>query len=183
MKVPVLITPSSALKSKNIIHRKVAEFEPMPPQINPDPNKANWIWLKDHDPRICVYMRGTDPDGNPIIAYIVDFASMRTNVWQDLTEGANHSRYPWPLLDYNNYWLSDLHLDEAAFNLIHETVEDRKMADRHIEKVYDDAHSYTANPAEFIARHDGDIVKALESLGWVVDFPDEVRTQNVSKWR
>ena len=162
---------------------KSAKDDAMPAEINPDPNKSASDWLKTHDPRICVYMTGTDPDDKPMVAYIADFTSLRFHVWQDITEGANSSRYPWPKLEYNNYWLSDSQWNETAFNLLHETVEDRKMAGRHLEDVYVNAHSYFANPVEWRARHGkDDLVKALEGLGWKVDFPDMVRQQVVDTW-
>jgi len=179
MEIPVLVCPSV----KVIVSRRVAEYRVMPPEINPDPNRANLEWLLTHDPRICVYMRGVDEQGEEMVAYLADMKACRNHVWQDLCEGANHSRYPWPKLDYNNYWVSDLHLDEAALNLLHETLEDRKMADRHVEKIYDDAHSYYANPKEWEARHGKfDIVEMLEGLGWVVEFPDVIREQIKDNW-
>jgi hypothetical protein len=133
------------------------------PQLAEEPKNANAEWLKSNDPRISKYAEGTDPQGNPIVAYLVNGRAIRTNVWQDWTDAGNHSRYPWNPV--NEYWLDVVNVEEYDENLIHETVEDRRLGGSSTEKTYDDAHAHYANPAEFEARH-GDAKAILRSLGW-----------------
>ena len=144
----------------------------LPPQLAEDPGKANVVWLKDHDPRIGIFKTGKDPDGKKMTAYLVAGDSIRSNLWQDFVDGGNHGRYPW--IPLNDYWLDIANADiiEYDYNLIHETVEDRKIKDDGLD--YEHAHADFANPAEYKARQSSheDVIKTLEKLGWEVPYVD-----------
>ena len=146
---------------------KSADASDLPPQLNPDPNKIDTSWLDTHDPRLSVFMTGTDPQGNPMIAYLVREYDIQQNLWQDFVEGGNHSRYNWipPL----NYWIaSNLEPEGKLVTLVHETSEDRELGGSSTEAEYDEAHENKANPDEFEARHEEDPLVMLAEQGWDV---------------
>jgi hypothetical protein len=137
----------------------------LPSQLNPDPNAIEASWLDAHDPRIAVFMTGVDPQGRVMIAYTVREYDIQQNLWQDFTDGGNHSRYKWipPL----NYWIaSNLEPVGKLVTLVHETSEDRALGGSSTEAEYDTAHEYTANPDEYEARHEEDPLKMLAEMGW-----------------
>ena len=138
----------------------------IPPQINSDPSKANADALKTHDPRVGVCARGADTvTKKPMIAYLVDMAWVRDNVWQDATEGGNSQRYPW--IPSGEYWIDESNINEADFILAHETAEDMEMRDEKMD--YGTAHSTGANEIEYEMRHNPEKrIEILRSLGWQV---------------
>jgi hypothetical protein len=72
-----------------------------------------------------------------------------------------------PWIPAGEYWLDSCNVAEAAYNLIHETVEDRAMRDDGLS--YAEAHSKRANPAEYEARQNPDkTAEILRELGWSV---------------
>ena len=162
-KVAKILNAGAELRGRENMAAVLKDGMLLYPQINPDPLQANADWLNDHNPRVALYAEGKDPSGNLIMAWMVDGTQVRNNIWQDWCEGGNHSRYPW--IPLNEYWLGESHINELDYNLIHETVEDRKMQEG---TSYDDAHSYTANPVEYQARHGTDPKEILRQLGWNV---------------
>jgi hypothetical protein len=142
-----------------------------PPEMDDDPKKANVKWLLDNDPRMAIYMNGKDDQNRPMIAYLVDGAGIRSNLWQDFVDGGNHGRYPW--IPFNEYWLdiANAFVVEYDYNLIHETVEDRWMQKG---LNYEEAHTKYANRAEYDARHVDHIHSdnMLKDLGWIIAYPE-----------
>ena len=134
----------------------------LPKQLALEPKDANVGWLTNHNPRIELYCTGLWL-GKPIVAWLVDGYALRTNVWQDGCEGWNHSRMPW--VPWNEYWLDIANILEYKYNLMHETKEDRVLGGSSTDKTYDEAHSFHANPLEFIGRHSDPDVD-LKELGW-----------------
>lgn len=156
----------NTFKSLHMVYQKLSIAE-----LADDPKKANIEWLTKNNPRMAIYLEGTDTENRPMTAYLVDGAGIRTNVWQDFVDGGNHGRYPW--IPFNEYWLdiANAFILEYDYNLIHETVEDRYMQ-KGLD--YDAAHSKHANKAEYDARHmdhiDSD--KILTNLGWHIIWPE-----------
>jgi len=100
-----------------------------------------------------------------MVAEIFDGPWVRDNVWQDVTEGINHERYPW--WPKNHYGIDVCNINEADKILVHETTETLEMRDAHLK--YVPAHSKFANSEEFTARHNPEkIVQMLRMLGWRV---------------
>jgi hypothetical protein len=147
--------------------QKMEKSASTPPQLNPDPNAIDASWLDTHDPRIAVFMTGTDPQGKPMVAYTVKEEEIKGNVWQDFTDGGNHSRYKWiPALEY---WIaSNLEPQAKLVTLVHETSEDRALGGTSTEAEYDAAHEDVANPEEYEARHEEDPLIMLAAMGWDV---------------
>ena len=168
------ISDFSLFLSQKAVAEEDAEFmnigkDALPPQLAEDPNDANAEWLKDNDPRLSVFMTGADPQGNEITAYVVDEEAIKDNVWQDYTDGMNHSRAGW--VPDGEYWIaSNLKPKSKKVTLVHETSEDRDLGGKSTEAQYDDAHEYTANPDEFEARHGPRSVDdILKEQGWQVE--------------
>lgn len=153
---------SMPIKSASFIH-----LDPTPPQIAQDPKDANSIALRDHNPRLSLYVSGIDiHTGKVMQAFIVDGMWIRNNIWADFTAGGNASRYE-TFIPENEIWLDVANMPEIDFNLIHETVEHIEMRDDSLD--YPHAHSNYANDAEFIARSDpSKVISMLRSLGWQV---------------
>jgi hypothetical protein len=151
------------------IHMVYRKIEDLPKQLADEPKDANFEWLRTHDPRVAVFKTGVDKNGIEIISYLVDGSQIRSHVWQDFVDGGNHERYPW--IPAYHYWLdvANANILEYDYNLIHETVESRKMQEG---LEYDDAHEHFANPAEYKARQSTheEVIKMLEALGWEVPY-------------